>query len=112
MSNNYVEEVRRKRQKRDLSKIFHVPFIPSTAELAGDFDGLAPGIQLYPHQRRALYRLQEIEDKIARNDLRLPGMYFMILFQFLLLYNKTLLIFIYYIHRYIQEHSSSWWCVM
>jgi hypothetical protein len=69
-----VEE-RRKRLKRDMSRIFDVPALTRRLPLADQPVGIAVDMSMFAHQRRALGRMQAVEQNLVQRDIRLPGLH-------------------------------------
>ena len=64
--NDWIHDVQRKRMKRDVSKLFFVPYIdPSTTPCSPQPDQMT--IQLYPYQRRAVFKMMQIEAGVTVN---------------------------------------------
>ena len=66
---NYSEEQRRRRLKRDLSRIFAIPCLSRTGKVALQPEGMT---RLFSHQHRAVARMQEVE---RMGEMRLTGMH-------------------------------------
>ena len=65
---------RRLRLKRDLSKVFRVPYLSQALPLASQPERMPEGVIMFDHQRRALARMQSIESNLVGRSITLPGL--------------------------------------